>query len=275
MKTYHFISGLPRSGSTLLSSILKQNPNVYADISSPVEGLCTSSIDLLTGCESNSIVNEERRKVLLQHIFEGFYSYIDKEIIVDTSRAWTKKTTLLKTLFPDTKILCCVRDIVDILNSFETIFKKNPMYTNTLVKEDVKHHVFSRCDAMMDNKEGIITTNWLNLQEGYYTNPEMIYFVEYEKMCKEPESTMKEIYEFLNQPYYSHDFDNLEYSNEPFDMSCNLKNLHTVKTKVEYNPPRMILPPEMIEKYSSANMEFWKNLNSPNKSSVKTLLSYK
>jgi sulfotransferase len=103
----------------------------------------------------------------------------------------------------------------------------------------------------------------------------MIYFVEYEKMCKEPESTMKEIYAFLNQPYYSHDFDNLEYSNEPFDNVCNLKNLHTVKTKVEYNPPRMILPPEIIEKYSSANMEFWKNLNSPNKSSVKTLLSYK
>ena len=274
MKTYHFISGLPRSGSTLLSSILKQNPNIYADISSPVEGLCTSSIDLLTGCESNSIVTEERRKVLLQHIFEGFYSHIDKEIIVDTSRAWTKKTTLLKTLFPNTKILCCVRDVVDILNSFETIFKKNPMYTNTLVKEDVKHHVFSRCDAMMDNKEGIITTNWLNLQEGYYTNPEMIYFVEYEKMCKEPENTMKEIYKFLNLPYYSHDFENLEYSNEPFDMSCNLKDLHTVKRKVEYNPPRMILPPEIIEKYSSANMEFWKSTNQSHKS-VKTLLSYK
>jgi sulfotransferase len=85
---------------------------------------------------------------------------------------------------------------------------------------------------------------------------------------------MKEIYKFLNLPYYSHDFDNLEYSNEPFDMSCNLKNLHTVKRKVEYNPPRMILPPEIIEKYSSANMEFWKFPQNTNQS-VKTLLSYK
>ena len=64
MKTFFFISGLPRSGSTLLSSILKQNPDFYADISSPVEGLCTTSIDLLTGCESNSIVDEKRRIVL-------------------------------------------------------------------------------------------------------------------------------------------------------------------------------------------------------------------
>lgn len=263
MKTYYFISGLPRSGSTLLSSILKQNPKIYADISSPVEALCTTTIDLLTGCESNSIVDEERRTVLLQHVFEGFYSHIEKPIVIDTSRAWTKKTTLLKTLFPNTKILCCVRDIVDILNSFEVIFKKNPLYANTLIKEDLRHHVFSRCDAMMNNKEGIITTNWLNLQEGYYANSEMIYFVEYEKLCKDSENTIKEIYKFLNEPYYSHDFENLEYSNELFDNVCNLKDLHTVRKKVEYKPPKMILPPELIEKYSTMNMEFWKG-NSKN-----------
>jgi sulfotransferase len=127
---------------------------------------------------------------------------------------------------------------------------------------------------MMDNKEGIVTTNWLNLQEGYYANPEMIYFVEYENLCKKPEQTLKEIYEFIQKPYYSHDFENLEYSNESFDSVCNLKNLHTVRKKVEYSPPRMILPPEVIEKYSSANMEFWKSSNKSSKT-VKTLLSYK
>ena len=271
MHNYYFISGLPRSGSTLLSAILRQNPDIYADISSPVEGLCTTAIDLLTGCESNYIVNEERRISILQHIFEGFYSEIQKPIVVDTSRAWTKKISLLKTLYPNTKLLCCVRNIVDILNSFETIFKKNPLYTNTLVKEDIKQHVFARCDAMMDPKEGIVTTNWLSLQEGYYAYPEMMYLVEYEKLCKQPDETLRKIYEFLELPYYQHDFENLEYSNEPFDIVCNLKDLHTVKKRVEYNPPRMILPPEVIEKYTSANMEFWKKTS---KNSVKTLISY-
>ena len=32
---YHFISGLPRSGSTLLSAILLQNPRFHAGMSSP------------------------------------------------------------------------------------------------------------------------------------------------------------------------------------------------------------------------------------------------
>jgi sulfotransferase len=118
MKSYYFISGLPRSGSTLLSGILKQNPDFYADIASPVEALTGSSIDIITGSENNLILTEEQRKNLMYGIFDGYYKHIEKPIIFDSSRGWTKKTNFLKALFPDTKILCPVRDIVSILNSF-------------------------------------------------------------------------------------------------------------------------------------------------------------
>ncbi len=36
MKKIHFISGLPRSGTTLLSTILNQNPRFSASISGPL-----------------------------------------------------------------------------------------------------------------------------------------------------------------------------------------------------------------------------------------------
>ncbi|MFB8794955.1 MAG: sulfotransferase [Microcoleus sp.] len=35
----HFISGLPRSGSTLLAALLRQNPRFHAAMTSPVGGL--------------------------------------------------------------------------------------------------------------------------------------------------------------------------------------------------------------------------------------------
>ena len=35
----HFLSGLPRSGSTLLGALLKQNPKLHSGMSSPVGGL--------------------------------------------------------------------------------------------------------------------------------------------------------------------------------------------------------------------------------------------
>ena len=256
MKQYYFISGLPRSGSTLLSGILRQNPEFYADIASPVEALTGSSIDIITGAESNLTVSEDQRKNLMYGIFDGYYKHIEKPVIFDSSRGWTKKTNFLKALFPYTKILCPVRDLVSILNSFEVISSKNPFHTKTLTEH--KDNVFARCDGMMNKNGGIVTGPWILLQEGYALNPEMIHFIEYENLCKEPEKTMRGVYEFLERPYYAHDFENVEYSNENFDRACNLKDLHTVKKRVEYNPPRCILPPEIVQKYKEMNMEFWR-----------------
>ena len=44
-KQYHFITGLPRSGSTLLVSILKQNPKFHASITDPLANLVKGVIE--------------------------------------------------------------------------------------------------------------------------------------------------------------------------------------------------------------------------------------
>ena len=50
MKNYYFISGLPRSGSTLLSTILSQNPDFYADISSPLSMITENTVRVFSEC---------------------------------------------------------------------------------------------------------------------------------------------------------------------------------------------------------------------------------
>ena len=255
MKSYYFISGLPRSGSTLLSGILKQNPDFYADIASPVQGLTGNSIDVITSGENNLNITEDQRKNLIYGLFEGYYKNIEKPVIFDSSRGWTKKTPFLKALFPYTKILCPVRDIVSILNSFEVLFNRNYFYTKQINEQIFSENIFIRIKELFQRE---IFNYYSFLLEGYALHPEMIMLIEYENLCKTPEKTMREVYEFLERPYYSHDFENVEYSNENFDKSCNLKDLHTVKKKVEYNPPRCILPPEIVQKYNEMNMEFWK-----------------
>jgi sulfotransferase len=80
------------------------------------------------------------------------------------------------------------------------------------------------------------------------------------------------VYEFLERPYYSHDFGNVEYSNEYFDKACNLKDLHTIKKKVEYKPPRCILPPDIVEKHKNMNMEFWRKNCKSDADNVKKLM---
>ena len=255
MKSYYFISGLPRSGSTLLSGILRQNPDFYADIASPVEALTGNAIDVITGAESNLTTTEEQRKNVMYGMFDGYYQHIEKSVIFDSSRGWTKKTNFLKALFPYTKILCPVRDIVSILNSFEVILNKNCFYTKQINEKVFSHNIFIRIQELFERE---IVNYFSFLQEGYALNPEMIHFIEYENLCKEPEKTIRKVYEFLERSYYSHDFENVEYSNENFDKACNLKDLHTIKKGVEYKPPRCILPSEIVQKYKGMNMEFWR-----------------
>ena len=62
MKSYYFISGLPRSGFTLLSGILKKNSDFYADIVSLVQGLTGNSIDVITSGENNLNITEDQRQ---------------------------------------------------------------------------------------------------------------------------------------------------------------------------------------------------------------------
>lgn len=257
MKQYYFISGLPRSGSTLLSAILKQNPEFYADISSPVQTLVKSSIDVITGSENNLNIQEDRRKTLLHHIFDGYYHHVDRPIVFDSNRGWTSSTSLLKELYPYTKIICCVRDIEWILDSFEKIVAKNCLYTNTFADDESIQSVETRCMDMMDvKKSGMVIKPWHWLQEGLAINPEMILLVDYKDLCQNPKSTMYGVYNFIGKKYFDHDYDNVEYENEPFDRSINKTGLHTVKKKVEWSERRSILPKCVIEKY--AGMNFWK-----------------
>jgi len=263
MNRYFFISGLPRSGSTLLSSILRQNHCFYADISSPVANIFDSIIDGLTCYENSQNIDENIRKDSIKGFLNGYYNHVDKQIVFDSNRSWTSRTSLLKTLFPDTKIICCVRDIPWILDSFERISNHNSLYTNTFVHEESLPSVETRTMSMMDPvKTGQIYKPLKWLEEGLAANPDMIYLVEYEDLCKNPEQTMKKIYNFLNMEYYPHDYDNVEYKNESFDLSFGMRDLHTVRKKVEYKPRKTILPQSVWDKYEG--LEFWRDINKLN-----------
>lgn len=257
MKEFYFISGLPRSGSTLLSAILRQNPDFYADISSPMQRLVTSTISVITGSEANHLIGEDRRKQILKDIFEAYYKEVNKPVVFDTSRGWTAKTALLKELYPQTKIICCVRDLSWILDSFERITAKSCLYGAALTDDEASQTVTTRCDAMMDvKKEGQVVKPYYFLEEGLLLNPDMIFLMEYEGLCKDPEGTMRKIYDFIGKPYFEHDYLNVEYENEVYDNALNIKSLHTVRGKVKWQERVSILPKSIWDKY--AGKEFWR-----------------
>ena len=255
-KQYYFISGLPRSGSTLLSAVLLQNPMFYADIASPISNILSGCINDFTMSDNNQNIKEHQRKSVLEGIIGGYYKHISQPVVFDSSRSWTAKTALLKELFPYTKILCCVRDVRWILDSFERIAAHNPLYTNTLVDEEERYSVESRCHSLMDLKKiGTVIRPLKWLEEGLSLNPEIIHLIEYDALCKHPEKTMKEVYQALGITYFNHDFNLVQYQNESFDSAVSMRDLHTVKKKVEWVERKSILPQSIWKEYSQK--QFW------------------
>lgn len=83
---YHFISGLPRSGSTLLSAILSQNPRFHADMSSPVGGLFgTLLAEMSAKNEGEVFIDDGQRRRILKGLLSvsGTANLNGQTLIVD------------------------------------------------------------------------------------------------------------------------------------------------------------------------------------------------
>src|SRR5260370_27840173 len=114
----HFISGLPRAGSTLLAALLRQNPDLHANITSPVGSLLATMLgEVSQGNETSVFVDDSQREALLRGLFDNYYHAIHPtKTVFDTNRAWTTRLDLLAMLFPQAKMICCVRHIPWIID---------------------------------------------------------------------------------------------------------------------------------------------------------------
>src|SRR5471032_675420 len=71
----HFISGLPRAGSTLLAALLRQNPRFSAGMTSPVGSLFNAMLSATSArTETSVFIREEHRERLLRACFEAYYA---------------------------------------------------------------------------------------------------------------------------------------------------------------------------------------------------------
>ena len=259
-KTYNFISGMPRSGTTLLSTILNQNPRFTAGISDPLEMYAGSIIrDTNTAAGMDAAVPIEKRKELIKGLFDTFYSDAN-EVCFNTNRGWCADTTLLKSLYPNFKMIVCLRDVPWILDSFEQLNAKNPYTVKPLYHHQMLGTVYERCGMLMGNMPnfgGYVAGPLANVKQSMFCNERQhICYVEYDTLVKYPQLVLPQIYQFLDEPWYEHDFNNVEASYDEFDEQTKIIGLHTVRKKVEFKQRPSILPTDLWQQYEPTT--FWK-----------------
>jgi len=254
----HFISGLPRSGSTLLGAILRQNPRFHAGMTSPVGGLVEQMLAAMSDQNEYSVfISEEQKRQLIQSIFNTYYQpQADKAVIFDTNRLWCAKLSLINELFPEAKIICCVRNIAWVMDSIERLIRRNAFDVSRLFNNlGERATVYSRTEALSQGGR-LVGFAYSAVKEAFYSeNSHKLLIVDYDLLAKGPQQTISLIYQFLGETPFNHDFENIEYDEPEFDLNLNTKGLHKVREKVAFQPRQTILPPDLFDRYNS--LSFW------------------
>jgi sulfotransferase len=253
----HFISGLPRSGSTLLGAILRQNPRFHAGMTSPVGALFMTMQGAMSRRNEGAVfIDEAQKRELLKGLFTNYYYNVHPtQMVFETNRAWCSKLPTLVHLYPQAKVICCVRHVPWIMDSIERLIRRNAFELSGIFGYEPTNTVYTRV-ARLAASDGLVGFALDALREAFWgENTDRLILVGYEALARHPEETLRHLYHFLGEPWFDHDLDNVEYQADEFDLALGTPNLHTVRRKVEFVERQSVLPPELFSRF--ANDAFW------------------
>lgn len=266
MKNFYFISGLPRSGSTLLCNILAQNDNLF--VSKSTSGChdvlfnVRNQWDKLIEHQAEGIDYSQLRRVLQGVLYN--YHTTDKNLIIDKGRGWLSLIEMAEFILNETpKIIVPVRNISEILSSFEKLWRNTTGQTQwPFESEDYfkSQTVEGRCDIWSNSSQPVgLAFNRVKdvISKGYKNK---LLFLEFDELTSNPTLALKKVYDYLELPYFSHNFNNVQqYTKEDDDGVHRIPNLHRIRPQVTPVPNHSskILGDFLTNKYS--NLEIWRN----------------
>jgi sulfotransferase len=242
-KTFHFIAGMPRSGSTLLANILAQNPRFEASATS---GIMDVIVSIRNGwddlIEFKASPNERGKMNVMRGMLDSYYRDSNRPVVFDKSRGWIAYLEMAEMLLErKAKVLVPVRDLRDIVASFEMLWRKSnatrqpgaeAAYFVDYQSVDGRANVLVRQDQPVGLAYARIKDALLR---GFR---DRLYFVHFEKLTTNPQQTMNEIYQFLGEKPFAHNFDHVEQVTWENDAVHGYKGLHDIRSKVEPIPSR-------------------------------------
>jgi len=258
----HFISGLPRSGSTLLAALLRQNPRFSAGMTSPVGSLFNAMLTA-TSARNEAVVfiDDERRKHLLHAVFDAYYADVHPtQLVFDTNRMWTTKLPALVQLFPAAKVICCVRNPAWVIDSIENLIRRNAFELSGIFNYEPGGTVYSRVEGLSKG-DGMAGYAWNALREAVFgPQSDRLLLVRYESLTTNPLGTLAAIYNAIGEPLFAHDPEHIEpaYDMVEFDIRLGTPGLHHVRSAVRAETRPTVLPPDLFAKFTGD--AFWEDM---------------
>jgi len=271
MKEFFFLAGMQRSGATIISQILNQNPDIWVSPASPLFRMMVTQSQSHNELENIDYNRSAAIDDVIATIPHAFYQDKSTKYIIDKNLNWTSPTgveVICKDITKNIKIICPVRNVLDVLVSFDTIINAHPDSKNNQMDEQVLATTFAdkpladrRADFLMQHDKDVSLS--LNFMK-HALIPEyrhLFHFVDYDDFVNNPQEEINKIYEYLAIPQFNHEFKNVkDISGISEDSLTRIKHLHTIRPTVQKisRRPQDVFLPETIKRYSG--LEFWREI---------------
>ena len=250
-KKLFFLVAMPRCGNTLFASIMNQNAELAVTPNSITLEIMK---DLFLLKETDVFQNYPDHKSLdnvLDSVYDVYYKDWPQRIIIDRGPVMTPGNVALmqKHFKQPFKCIILVRDLMDVLASYMKWYTENPdAFPNRYNLKNDEEKL-----SMIMNSKGAVAKD-LEAIKNAYNYPEICHFVKYDDLVARPQEEIQKIYQFLDEPYYNHSFENLqqvEVNGIKYDDTIVGKNMHTIRNVVrKVNNPYINKIPERIrQKY--------------------------
>jgi len=246
-----FLVAQPRSGNTLFTSIMNQNPEIVCTANSITLEIMK---DLFLLKQTDVFLNYPDHKSLnnvLDIVYDVYYKDWPQKIIIDRGPVTTAgNLKLIKKHYKRPfKCIVILRDLMDVLASYMKWYIENPDAFPNRYNLNTDEEKLS----MIMNKDGAVAKA-LEAMKNAFNYPDICHFVKYDDLVAQPEQEIRKIYKFIDIPYYNHKFENLkqvEVNGMGYNDEIVGKNMHKIKTIVrkEYNPYIEKIPERIRQKY--------------------------
>ena len=248
-KQLFFLVAQPRSGNTLFTSIMNQNPDIACTPNSITLEIMK---DLFLLKDTDVFQNYPDHKSLnnvLDAVYDNYYKDWPQQIIIDRGPVMTKGNFELmqKHFKRPFKCIVILRDVIDVLASYMKWYTENPdAFPNRFGFKNDEEKL-----SQIMNIKGAVAKD-LEAIKNAFNYPDICHFVKYDDLVARPEEEITKIYKFMKVPYYKHRFEDLkqvEVNGMKYDDTIVGKNMHTIRTVVrKVNNPYINKIPERIRK---------------------------
>jgi sulfotransferase len=262
----YFLTGLPRSGSTLLANILAQHPEFHVTTTSGIVDMLVqvrNAWDRLREFQAmERRVSEQVKRNVLSAMLQGYFAHVEQPICIDKNRRWPEYLEMAAELVGGRdrlKVLVTVRDLRDVLASFEILYRKTSALGQLPLEADrgAKFKTaLGRLEVLMEDERAVgrpyhgirdaVTRGW----------KDRMHFIDYDDLTRKPAETLRRVYRFLGEKDHAHDFAHVEQVTIEDDFPYGLRDLHVIRPRVEPQAPSW---PKVFDE-AVFNSPAWKNL---------------